>query len=132
MLEEALLALASAGGIAVAQAAGTEAWTATRERVARLLGRQADTLAELDCTEGAMRDAAPEEREDVRAAQATAWAARFRELLEALEGSDRVRTASALRELRPPAPYVTGSTFTRSQVQIGDGNRQDIRTGPDS
>ncbi|MEU6172343.1 hypothetical protein ABZ832_10455 [Streptantibioticus parmotrematis] len=39
MLTEALAAPAAAGGTAVVQAAGTDAWTEVRRTVARLLGR---------------------------------------------------------------------------------------------
>jgi predicted signal transduction protein with EAL and GGDEF domain len=39
MLTEALMAVSGAGGAAVVQAAGTDAWTGLRQRVARLLGR---------------------------------------------------------------------------------------------
>ncbi|MFE7750222.1 hypothetical protein [Streptomyces sp. NPDC057428] len=132
MLEEALVALASASGTAMAQSAGTEAWAATRERVARLFGRGDDTLARLDRTEGAVRDAGPEERDRVREAEGLTWALRFRELLEALEGDRQDRAAERLRELGQPVQSVAGNTFTGSQVQIGDGNRQDIRIGRDA
>ncbi|MGW3466207.1 hypothetical protein ACWDE9_44675, partial [Streptomyces olivaceoviridis] len=38
MLEQALTALAAAGGAAVVQAAGTDAWTGLRQAVARWFG----------------------------------------------------------------------------------------------
>jgi hypothetical protein len=116
MLEEALLALASAGGVAVAQAAGTEVWTAVSRRVTRLLGPGDDVLAELDRTEGVVRNALPEEQDRVRDAQALVWETYFRQLLEALEGTERARTASALRELDKSSPSVIGNTFNHSQV----------------
>jgi hypothetical protein len=39
MLPEILVGLAASGGTAVVQAAGTDAWSGTKARVARLLGR---------------------------------------------------------------------------------------------
>lgn len=65
MLSEALTVLATTSGTAVIQAAGTDAWTGLRERVARLFGRRSEraeqaTLERLDRTaaelEGATDD----------------------------------------------------------------------------
>lgn len=117
MLPEALLALATAGGTAVVQAAGTQAWEGFRTRVADWFGR-GDTgrtdgeLARLDRTasEIAAADAAAgPDGERARIRQEALWQARFEGLLELLPDEERDRAAGELRTLlaAPGAPGVS-------------------------
>ncbi|GAA2753220.1 hypothetical protein [Kitasatospora cinereorecta] len=104
MLVEALAALATAGGTAVVQAIGTDAWEAVRERIARLFGRHEDRQAQLalerlDQTAGAVEQADPDRAEHVRTRQEAAWQSRFEDLLESLNEAERMQAASELREL---------------------------------
>ncbi|WP_328873769.1 hypothetical protein OHT76_28885 [Streptomyces sp. NBC_00287] len=103
MLSEALTAVAAAGGTAVVQAAGTDAWTSVRQRTARLFGRgeQQAVLDELDRTEEELvRGGADEEA-------AARWAGRFARLLQGLSEEERSAVVEELRRLdgsRPPSP----------------------------
>lgn len=102
VLDQALIALASAGGVAVVQAAGTDVWQGFRERVARVFGRgaaQETILARLDRTATELESAAPDEAEQVRDAAAAAWRVRFRDLMEDLDEDGREEAAARLREL---------------------------------
>ncbi|MEU2065518.1 hypothetical protein [Streptomyces anulatus] len=95
MLTESLAALAAAGGTAVVSAAGTELWETFRSRVATLLGRGNDateriTLERLDRTAA--------EREPA-AADASAWASRFSDVLEEASPEEQERLAAQLQEL---------------------------------
>jgi hypothetical protein len=105
MLTEALMAVAGAGGTAVLQAAGTDAWTGLRQRVARLLGR-GDTqreraeLERLDRTAQALEEAdAAGETERTRLRQEASWQTRFESLLENLEDSEQQQVAAELQAL---------------------------------
>ncbi|MFF9378900.1 hypothetical protein ACF1BB_30840, partial [Streptomyces griseoluteus] len=74
MLSEAMVALAAAGGTAVVQAAGTDAWTEVRQQVARWFSRgnpQRETaeLERLDQTAGELEAAQPTEVERARIRQ---------------------------------------------------------------
>ena len=91
MLAEALTAVAAAGGTAVVQAAGTDAWTGFRSRVAKWFargdaGREQVALERLDQAAAALEAAGPGEVEWVRAVQEASWQARFEILLEGLDG----------------------------------------------
>ncbi|MGP3991515.1 hypothetical protein [Streptomyces sp. 3N207] len=104
MLSEAMAALAAAGGTAVVQAAGTDAWTGFRQRVARWLGRgnpqrENDELERLDRTAGDLESVGPAELERVRIRQEAAWQARIEALLESLDGSERDQAAEQLNAL---------------------------------
>ncbi|WP_330333926.1 hypothetical protein OHS33_32130 [Streptomyces sp. NBC_00536] len=152
MLDGAMAALAASVGSAVVQAAGTDAWTAFRDRLARLLGRgdgrrdgeragQAETaqLARLDRTAaelaaaggdgGGSRDTAAEQR----ARHVAAWRTRTEDLLEELEPDERAVLAAELRALldgaaqavRPAAGGVAHNVFHGpAAVQSGDRNVQ--------
>ncbi|MFE8006958.1 hypothetical protein [Streptomyces sp. NPDC057418] len=104
LLTEALAALAAAGGGAVVQAAGTDAWHAARQRVAELFGRgdaergRAE-LERLDRTARALEPGAATDpgRELLR--QEGVWQERFEALLESLDAEDRERTVQDLRAL---------------------------------
>jgi hypothetical protein len=104
MLEQALAALAAAGGTAVVQAVGTDAWTGFRRRLVRLLGRgdgrrEHAELERLDQTTAALASADAGEVQRVRMAQEASWRARFEALLESATDEDRERIASELRRL---------------------------------
>ncbi|MEU9252697.1 hypothetical protein AB0D66_12730 [Streptomyces sp. NPDC048270] len=114
MLTEALIALASAAGAAVAQAAGTEAWTAVRDRTARVFGRGGAptaqvTLERLDRTAAALNAGEPDGAQElVRPRLGASWQARFEDLLESLDESDRAVVAEQLRELVALCPRPAG------------------------
>jgi hypothetical protein len=99
-----MTALAAAGGTAVVQAAGTDAWTGVRQQVARWFGRgnpqreQAE-LERLDQTAGQLEAAGPAEVERVRICQEAAWQGRIEVLLESLEVIERARIVDELRSL---------------------------------
>ena len=104
MLAEALAALAAAGGTAVVQAAGKDAWAEFRARVAKWLAR-GDTereqvaLERLDRTAAALEAAGPGEVERVQAGQEASWQTLFEILLEGLDGEEQERAADELRGL---------------------------------
>ncbi len=111
MLVEALTALAAAGGGAVVQAAGTDAWNGLRRRVADTLGRgdAAREHAELERLDHTARILAPGASADItaeRLRQEGLWQGRFETLLESLDAPGREHTAQQLHELLsvPPAP----------------------------
>ena len=104
MLAEALTALAAAGGTAVVQAAGEDAWTGFRARVAKWFargdpGREQVALERLDRTAAALEAAGPGEVERVRAGQEASWQTMFELLLEGLDGGEQQRAADELRDL---------------------------------
>lgn len=143
MLEEALAAVAAAGGTAVVQAAGTDAWGGLRQRLARLLGRADDRreraeLEQLDRTAELLAAAGLTEAEHVRECQETSWRGRFEALLESLDAEEREEAAAELRRLAAgqPGPGPAGGTTVSGNsfhgptaVQIGDRNRQDNHFG---
>ncbi|MGW4702034.1 hypothetical protein [Streptomyces sp. NPDC004285] len=137
MLVEALLALAAAGGGAIVQAAGTDAWNGMREGVARVLSRgeasrESGELERLDRTRAVLEAAGEEEAERVRTAQAAVWQSRLEMLLEELPETQRQQAAAELRALlrqagatdgsRPAHNDFSGSTFEKSAVQ-GSGTQ---------
>ncbi|MFI9809430.1 hypothetical protein ACIHEJ_34630 [Streptomyces sp. NPDC052301] len=104
MLEAALTALAAAGGTAVVQAAGTDAWGEFRSGVARLLGRgdqarEYTELERLDQTVTVLEEARLDEAVLVRARQESSWQTRFETLLEGLAGEERGVAVTQLRAL---------------------------------
>ncbi|GGM24000.1 hypothetical protein GCM10010129_80500 [Streptomyces fumigatiscleroticus] len=106
MLDQALIALASAAGMAVAQAAGTDAWRSFRERAACLFGRgpapdaaRAVILERLDRTAAELESADASEAERVRDQVAASWRTRFQDLLEDMDDADRTQTAARLRDV---------------------------------
>lgn len=104
MLAEALTALAAAGGTAVVQAAGKDAWTGFRARVAKWFAR-GDTerehvaLERLDRTAAVLEAAGPGEVERVRAGQEASWQTMFELLLEGLDGGEQQQAADELRNV---------------------------------
>ncbi|MEV4438866.1 hypothetical protein AB0K09_07560 [Streptomyces sp. NPDC049577] len=121
-MEQAWMDLASAAGAAVASAAGTDAWHALRERVARLFGRAAGAgaiEARLDRTAAALDGAGPEEAERVRARLGAYWQGRFEDLLESLDAAERDDTARALRELVEAQPAPRGPSAGDGGAAVG-------------
>ncbi|MGP0025584.1 MAG: hypothetical protein ACLPKE_19830 [Streptosporangiaceae bacterium] len=99
-----MTALAAAGGTAVVQAAGKDAWAGFRSRVAKWFargntGRERVTLERLDRTAAALEAAGPGEVEQVRASQKASWQTLFEVLLEGLDGEQQQRAADELRDL---------------------------------
>lgn len=104
MLAEALTALAAAGGTAVVQAAGTDAWTGFRSQIAKWFGRgnterEQVMLERLDQAAAALEAAGPGEVERVRVGQEASWQARFETLLEGLDGGEQQQATDDLRDL---------------------------------
>jgi hypothetical protein len=110
VLVEALTALAAAGGGAVVQAAGTDAWHGVRRRVAELFGRGDEELEQaelerLDRTARALEPGSAEgpererDRQSARDRQGGMWQGRFEALLENAHPQDRERVAEELRAL---------------------------------
>jgi hypothetical protein len=115
MLSEAMAALAAAGGTAVVQAAGTDAWQGLRDRVARLLGRgdaerRQAQLERLDRTAVLLAADADGADELACARQEAAWQERFEMLLESLGEDEREAAGAELREIidESPVPVETG------------------------
>ncbi|MFF8263147.1 hypothetical protein [Streptomyces virginiae] len=137
MLVEALVALAAAGGGAIVQAAGTDAWNGLRGGVARVLGRGEEArehgeLERLDRTRAVLAAATGGEAERSRTAQAAVWQSRLEMLLEELPEAEREQVAAELRALieqaaaeqkQPPVHNdFSGSTFEKSAV-LGSGTQ---------
>ncbi|MGV4926692.1 hypothetical protein K2224_33605 (plasmid) [Streptomyces sp. BHT-5-2] len=143
VLDEAMTALAAAGGTAVVQAAGTDAWAGLRQAIVRLFGRGDDqrasaALERLDGTAAAVSAADGAEAEQVRTHQEAVWQGRFEALMENADAWERDSVIAALRALvaehYPPGQAgggeVSGNTFNGPTImQVGTGNRQDNRFG---
>lgn len=109
MPEEALVSLAMAGGTAVVQTAGTQAWDGLRVRVARLLGRgdgerERTELDRLDRTASASEAQPSAEVDQARLRQEASWQTRFEALLEDVDGPERERVVAELRALVQEQP----------------------------
>ncbi|MER5941069.1 hypothetical protein ABT121_27510 [Streptomyces sp. NPDC001928] len=119
MLDQTLLALASAAGIAVASAAGTDAWQGMRRRVAQILGRggaeERVVLERLDGVVVELGRAGPEVRDQVRARVVAAWETRFHDLLD---GADDERRAELVRHLNDLISY---GNQARGEAHAGEG-----------
>lgn len=140
MLSESLVALASAGGASLVQAAGTDAWAGIRDRAARLMARgsregEDEERQRLDQTATAMADSPEGEAEDD---QAAVWQAHFEALLTRLEGAELTLAIAELRALvdsgtvRPrdaSAPFAGSVFHGPTAIQTGSGNRQDNHFG---
>ncbi|MFF9481691.1 hypothetical protein [Streptomyces sp. NPDC014733] len=104
MLDQALGALAAAGGTAVVQAAGTDMWTGLRQAVACWFGRgdaqrERTELERLDQAASELESAEGAEAERVHVRQEAAWQARIEALLESLDVTERSRAAEELSAL---------------------------------
>jgi hypothetical protein len=118
MLVESLTALALAGGTAVVQAAGTDAWNGLRSRVGDLFARgdaaRADAeLERLDHTAEVLSSANDFGSELLR--QEGVWQGRFEALLESFDAAGQERAAEQLQEM---LSFVAAST---GDVVIGTG-----------
>ncbi|MEU5205331.1 hypothetical protein ACI2LF_40515 [Kribbella sp. NPDC020789] len=104
MLVEELATLAAAGGTAVVQAAGTDAWNGFRQAVALWFGRgdaqreQAE-LERLDQTAAALQTMDPDQATRARISQVAAWKTRIEMMLENLDDVERGEAAGQLRAL---------------------------------
>jgi phage-related minor tail protein len=101
MLAESLMALAAAGGAAVAQAAGTDAWAGLRSRIAAWFGRgnERRERVELERLDRSARELTEHGAgsEDVRSRHETVWQTRIADFLEELPDEERDEAAAALR-----------------------------------
>ncbi|MFG2616894.1 hypothetical protein ACGFXC_04665 [Streptomyces sp. NPDC048507] len=145
MWDEATVALATAVGSGVLQAAGTDGWLAFRSGLARLFGRgdareESAQLQRLDLSAAELAAAAgpdgsgpqgggDEERTRIR----TAWRPRTEDLLGALDADERASLAAGIRALleetarsaRPAAGGITGNVFHGpAAVQSGNDSVQ--------
>ncbi|MFD6799487.1 hypothetical protein [Streptomyces cyaneofuscatus] len=136
MLAEGLIAVAAAGGGAIVQAAGTDAWNGIRNGIAKLFGRGESTreqveLERLDQTRAVLEAAEEgEEAQRVQIAQVARWQTRLETLLEELSEEEQRLVLSELEylvaqaETAQPAGTVhndfSRATFTNSQV-LGSG-----------
>ncbi|MEU0836394.1 hypothetical protein [Streptomyces sp. NPDC005969] len=125
-----MTALAAAGGTAVIQAAGTDAWTGVRQQVARWFGRgnpqrERAELERLDQTAGELEAARPTEVERVRIRQEAAWQGRIEAVLESLEDIERARLADELRTLL--AHQTSHSSVSVGQSGLAVGGSVDVR-----
>ncbi|MFF9396772.1 hypothetical protein [Streptomyces griseoluteus] len=123
MMDEPLMALAAAGGTAVVQAAGTDAWRGFQHSLARWLGwgneqREQVELERLDQTASALETAETAEVEQVRARQQNMWQARIEMALENLSDTERAQAAGDLRELLTPHVSPGGEAVV-GKVDIG-------------
>jgi hypothetical protein len=99
MLSESLAQLAAEGGAALVSAMAADAWSAVKQRFARLLGRGDPEQVEaaerrLDRSRQELAGGSAPELEQARAEQVAAWKARLADLLE-----DHPACAAELREL---------------------------------
>ncbi|MET9695209.1 hypothetical protein ABZY81_43775 [Streptomyces sp. NPDC006514] len=135
MLEQALTALAAAGGAAVVQAAGTDAWTGLRQVVARWFGRgdeqvEQTLLERLDQTAGELETAETAVEERVRIRQEAVWQARMEALFESLDGIERDRAAEGLRDLL--AQFTPEGGVTAGPGGLATGGNVSIRADHNS
>ncbi|WP_405454378.1 hypothetical protein OG399_45030 [Streptomyces achromogenes] len=126
MLAEALTGLAAAGGGAVVQAAGTDAWNELRRRVGLMFGRGDATRAqaELERLEHTARVLAADGAGDTaaeRLRQEGLWAGRFEALLEGLDDAGRDRAAGELHELLAFAAASSGDTAVATGRAVAHG-----------
>ncbi|MEU9319645.1 hypothetical protein [Streptomyces sp. NPDC048295] len=104
MIGEALTALAAAGGLAVAQAAGTSSWQSLQQVVARWFGRGQEAreqaaLVRLEQSAATIAAADSGDEAQVRLSEQAVWQARFEMVLEGMEDEERKAAAEALRAL---------------------------------
>ncbi|MFE6274138.1 hypothetical protein ACFVQ9_35715 [Streptomyces goshikiensis] len=127
MLVEALVALAAAGGGAVVQAAGTDAWNGLRGRVGEIFARgdAARAEAELERLDRSARALAAGASADLvaeRRRQEGLWAGRFEILLESFDDATREQAAEELRELLLFVAAAAGATAVATgQAVARDG-----------
>jgi hypothetical protein len=124
------MAAAAAGGIAVVQAAGTEAWTGLQQAIARWFGRgdeqreQAE-LERLDQTASAIEASDADTVDRVRIRQEAAWQARIEATLESLGEAERDQAADELGALL--AQHTPHGGVSAGQGGLAVGGNVDIR-----
>ncbi|MFI1657225.1 hypothetical protein ACH4ZU_20275 [Streptomyces sp. NPDC020472] len=128
MLEQALAALAAAGGAAVVQAAGTDAWTGLRQAVARWFARgdarrEQTELERLDRTSAELQDTHDDVAE-LRIRLETAWQTRIETLLEDMDEAERGRAAEQLLGLL--AQHVPGTIVSADGGGVSVGGNVNI------
>ncbi|WP_030270499.1 hypothetical protein [Streptomyces sp. NRRL B-24484] len=127
MLAEAFMALASAAGAAVAQAAGTDLWTGFRKQVVSIFGLRGAqdaqvVLERLDRAATELDRASPEEAEQVRTGLKASWQDRFEDLLESLGEDEREKAAGQLGELVASVRREAGGVSAGKHGLAIDGN----------
>ncbi|MFE0175316.1 hypothetical protein ACFWZ2_23645 [Streptomyces sp. NPDC059002] len=133
MLDDAMTALAAAGGTAVVQAAGTDAWAGVRAAVARWFGRgdaarERAELARLDRTDATLTGADGELGRRLRDDERISWRTRFEIALDDLDDTVRQELGDELRhlvgELRQiiakDAPHVVQASATGPGAQAAE------------
>ncbi len=120
MLTEALTALAAAGGTAVVQAAGTDAWEGFQRRVAKIFShgnteREGAEMKLLELTAVALESSPEDELERFRSREQDMWRTRFEALLECSDELERKRTADDLQALLAEQTVATDSV----EVSLG-------------
>jgi hypothetical protein len=125
VLEEALTAVAAAGGTAVVQAAGTDAWAVFRQAVGRWFGRgdRQRERAELERLDRSAAELAAAGRngtaEQVRVRHTVVWQTRFETVLEALDEKGQAQAAAELRALLTDHAPAPGASAERGGVAVG-------------
>ncbi|MWA12809.1 hypothetical protein [Streptomyces sp. BA2] len=104
MLDSTMTALAAAAGLAVAGAAGTDAWSGIRQAVARWFGRgdeerERAELARLDQTAVALTGPGGDAALRARIDEEASWRTRFEMLLESLDEARRREAVAQLQAL---------------------------------
>ncbi|MGG2464900.1 hypothetical protein ACO0M4_34960 [Streptomyces sp. RGM 3693] len=122
MVEEALTAVAAAGGTAVVQAAGTEAWAGLRQAAARWFGRgdarrERTELERLDRSAAELTGDGADEQ--VRVRQVAVWQTRFEAALEALDEAEQAAAVNGLRALLDEHAPAPGMSADRGGVAAG-------------
>lgn len=121
MLEEALTALAAAGGTAVVQAAGTSSWQGLQHAVAQWFGRgqeDRDHVARerLAQSATALAESDAETAVHIRAREQAVWQTRFEMALESLGDDERETAVAALR-------VILREQVSPSAVSAGDNGQ---------
>ncbi|MDX3357951.1 hypothetical protein PV703_32625 [Streptomyces sp. ME01-24h] len=124
MLDEAMAALAAAGGTAVVQAAGTDVWHRLRDRVAQLFGPSDQECRQvqrerLDRTAAALAAGAAGADEQTRARQEAVWQERFETLLESLGEDQRAAACVALRAIVDESPGPVEARGVHNEITGG-------------
>ena len=116
MLTQELEQLAQAGGVAIVQAAGQDAWQGFRNAVARWFGRgdverERAELRRIAATAAAVAVAAAKHAEVEALRQEGLWRGRIEALLEGLGGQVREEAAAEFRALLVGRPGAAGLVF---------------------
>lgn len=119
MLTEALLALAGAGGTAIAQAACSDAWESVKPRIVRIWrrgdNRRQELISEsLDVTHAEMEPLVASEVDAKVEEVAAAWTSRLEELLNT--------DPAAAQELQELVLHLTQQNSTSSRTELGAGS----------